>query len=225
MRLKWYGHASFGITAADGTHVVTDPYTPELAGYMPIPDAADVVVVSSDSDRFHCRADLVPGKHEVVNALTLAHGSGATVVRGIPMRAVEAMEALDHREHNPDQNGMYRLEVDGVHIGHMGDMGNALSAQQTAFFEGVDVLLALAGGHPTIALPDMKALIDAVQPSIVVPMHFRTLRYRPRKSFWISEFLSWFPDAMVDFPCTSEVEISAGSLPASTRVWVLTHAC
>ena len=38
MRLKWYGHASFLVTSENGTTVITDPYTPETSGYLPIPD-------------------------------------------------------------------------------------------------------------------------------------------------------------------------------------------
>ncbi len=134
------------------------------------------------------------------------------------------MEALDHRYHDPDQNGMYRLEVDGLHIGHMGDVGNPLSAVQMAFFDGIDVLLALAGDHPTIALPDLKTVIDRVQPPLVVPMHFRTLRYKPRNGFWIADFLAMFDDAQVDYACDTQVTLTRETMPGSTRVLVLAHA-
>lgn len=224
MKLKWYGHAAFLITAANGTTIITDPYTPETAGYLPITDAPDVVITSSDNDSFHCRADLIPGAPQVINALELARAGGIREVRGIPFRAIEAMEALDHRYHDPDQNGMYRFVVDGIHIGHLGDVGNPLSDEQIAFFSGLDVLLALAGGHPTIALDDLKAAIDRIQPRLIVPMHFRTLRYKPRNTFWIESFLSYFNDKDVDFACDWEVTLTRETLPPSTRVLVLTHA-
>jgi L-ascorbate metabolism protein UlaG (beta-lactamase superfamily) len=224
MKLKWLGHAAFLITANDGTRLITDPYTPETAGYMPITDPADVVIISSDNDRYHCRADLIPGQPTVINALALAQSGGEQTVKGIPVRAIEAMEALNHQYHDPDQNGMYRLEVDGLHIGHLGDMGNALNVEQIAFFKGIDVLLALAGGHPTLELDDLKTAIDAIQPRLVIPMHFRTLRYKPRNTFWIETFLSYFDNDQVDFACHYEVELTKDSLPASTRVLVLAHS-
>lgn len=224
MNLKWYGHASFRLTASDGTSLITDPYTPETAGYLPVSEPTDIVVVSSDNDKFHCRADLIPGSPAVINALTLAREGGHTTVKGIEIRAIEAMEALDHAFHDPDQNGMYRVVMDGLHIGHMGDVGNPLSDEQMRFFEGLDVLLALAGGHPTIALDDLKAIIDRVQPKYVVPMHFRTLRYKPRNTFWIQSFLDYFPVEQVDFAFDYQVTLTRDTLPASTRVLVLTHA-
>lgn len=224
MKLKWYGQAAF-LVAGAGVSIITDPYTPETAGYAPILDPADVVITSSDNDSFHCRADLILGSPVAINALAVAQSGGTRVEKGVTFRAIEAMEALDHQYHDPDQNALYRFEVEGMHIGHMGDVGNPLSAAQIDFFRGVDILLALAGGHPTIGLDDLKTVIDAVQPRLVVPMHFQTLRYKPRNIFWIERFLSYFPKEQVDFACDTEVALTRADLPESTRVLVLAHAC
>jgi L-ascorbate metabolism protein UlaG (beta-lactamase superfamily) len=223
MKLQWYGHASFRITANDGTSIITDPYTPETAGYKPIPETADVIIISSDNDSYHCRADLIPGTPIVINALELAQTTKTRTEKGVTFQAIEAMEALNHREHDPDQNGMYKFTVDGVSVGHMGDMGNALTKEQLEFFKGLDVFLALAGGHPTIELADLKTAIDTIQPKLVVPMHFRTLTYKPRNTFWIETFLNYFEDKDVDFACASEVEIKKENLPEGTRVLVVDY--
>jgi hypothetical protein len=81
------------------------------------------VIRSSENDSFHCRADLIPGNPTVITALDLARGDKQTTVKGITFQAIESMEALNHRYHDPDVNSMYRFEVDGVSIGHMGDVG------------------------------------------------------------------------------------------------------
>lgn len=224
MKIKWYGQASFRITADDGTSIVTDPYTPETAGYAPVTEPADIAIISSGNDSFHCRADLIPGNPAVVNALDLAQAGGETTVKGIQIRAIEAMEALNHKYHDPDQNGMYRFCVDGIEIGHMGDVGNPLSDAQIEFFKGVDILLALAGGHPTIELDDLKTVIDRTQPRLVIPMHFRTLTYKPRNILWIESFLAYFDDSQVDFAFNYEATLTRDSLPEPTRVLVLDYA-
>lgn len=224
MKLKWYGHASFLVTADDGTTIITDPYTPETSGYKPIPDAPDIVVISSDNDLFHCRADLIQGNPIVINALTVAQNGGLRTEKGIDIHTIQAMEAEDHREHDPDQNGMYRFSVDGISVGHMGDIGNPLTPEQIAFFKDVDILLALTGGHPVLELDELKDAIEGAKPKIVVPMHFRTLRYKPRNQYWIEPFLELFPDEQVDFACDYEVSLTPDDIPDSTRVLVLTHA-
>jgi len=229
MKIKWYGQACFWIESDRGLKIVTDPYTPETSGYRPIEHAPDVVIISSDNDDFHCRADLVPGQPTVVNALAVAQAGGSRAIKstrpelgsGVTVRAIEAMEALNHRFHDPDQNGMYQFEIDGITVGHMGDMGNALSEAQTAFFTGIDVMLVVAGGHPTTELDDLKRFLDAAKPRLVIPMHFRTLRYKPRNILWIESFLSYYPDSQVDFACDCEVRLNKADLPPSTRVLVL----
>ena len=232
MKLEWLGHAAFRLEG-EGMAIVTDPYTPGTAGYRPIEEPADVVIVSSSDDTFHCRADLVPGRNGkaplTVDAHQVAQGFGPAkaMPEGCPPLVVEACRAAEwelHPSGAPGDNGMYRFTLDGVSVGHMGDIGNPPTHEQMAFFEGVDVLLALAGGPPTMALPDVKRLVDQAKPRMVVPMHFRTLSYRPRNIAWIAEFLDLFDEADVDFACASSIEVAPATLPHATRVTVLTHA-
>ena len=228
MRLLWYGHACL---RAEGeteggrrVSVVTDPYTPEKAGYPPVRERPDIVVTSSVTDDYHDRHDLVPGPHEHVDALAVfgEHG-GRRTVKGLAIESVEAAEAERHPSGHPDRNAMYAFTLDGLRIAHMGDVGNPLSAPQMDFLRGTDVLLALAGGFPTIALPDLKAVIKETKPRLVVPMHFRTLSYAPRNTLWIESFLELFTDEDVRFACAPSVEITRETLPERTGALVLDY--
>lgn len=223
VKLKWYGQACFLITADSGLKIITDPYTPETSGYNPVTEDVDIVIRSSDNDSFHCRADLIPGDPVVITALDVAQQGGQRTEDGIVFEAIEAMEALNHRYHDPDQNGMYRFTVDGVRVGHMGDVGNPLSDAQIDFFKDLDVLLALTGGHPTIELDDLKEVIDRARPRYVVPMHFRTLSYKPRNIYWIEAFLNYFSEDQIDFALHYEIDLTPQALPDPTRVLVLDY--
>ncbi|MEM1377057.1 MAG: MBL fold metallo-hydrolase [Pseudomonadota bacterium] len=224
MELKWYGHAAFRITSENGRSIITDPYTPEGVGYAPITETADLVIISSDDDDAHCRADLIPGSPEVVNALDVALDTGSISTKaGVTIQATEAAEWVNHPRGVPGQNGMYKFDVDGMRVAHMGDVGNPLTPAQMAFFDDVDVLLALAGGYLTIELPHLMELIHAVKPKLVVPMHFRTLTYKPRNTKWIGSFLDGFKDEDVDFACSFSALIAKDDLPDKTRVLVLDY--
>ena len=226
MQLTWYGHATFRIETPN-LSVMTDPHNPDTSGYRPYDKPADVVLMSSATDDFHNNGHLISGNPEVVNTLDIALKDGGDTgtgnVHGMLVRAIAAMEVHNHPSHDPEQNAMYRFEVDGLHVGHMGDVGNVLTEEQLEFFAGVDVLLALTGGFPTIALDDLMVLIDRVQPKVTVPMHFRTLRYKPRNSLWIDSFLDYFDHNEVAFACDSTVTLEAGNLPEE-RVLVLDYA-
>jgi len=224
MKIKWYGQAAFRLVADDGFTIITDPYTPEILGYEPIPDPADLVIVSSDNDEAHCRFDLIKGDPAVVNALTVAQNGGSHTEAGKAVKAIQAMEWIHHEEHDPDQNGMYRFEVDGMQIAHMGDVGNPLTDEQIAFFHDLDILLALVGGSPTIPLDALFKMLEVTKPKLIIPMHFRTLTYIPRNTHWIHTFLSHYDDADVDFAFNYETTITKADIPDSTRVLVMDYA-
>lgn len=223
MRLTWHGHACFRIVADDGLVVVTDPYDPETSGYRALREPADVVVRSSPTDDFHCNAHLVPGDPTVVEALDLARSGATRTIGGVPFRATLAEEAKPDVA-DQDVNAMYRFVVDGVSVGHLGDAGAPLTPEQIDFLSGVDVLLALAGGPPTIPLAALRAAVDALAPKLVIPMHFRTLRLKLTQIAWIPEFLDRMDGLPVDFAFSESVEISRETLPESTRVLVLDYA-
>jgi len=223
MKLKWYGHACFLIESNTGTLIVTDPYPPDQTGYKAVKESANLVIMSSPDDSFHCRADLIPGNPKVVDALALAQEKGHCIEHGIQIDAIETLEALDHPEHPPEANSMYRFVVDDIHIGHMGDVGNPLIPEQIEFFKSIDVLLTLTGGSPTIKLDDLKVALDQIKPKLIVPMHFRTLRYKPQTILWIESFLGYFEESQQDFTCNYEVLLSKDQLPNETRVLVLDY--
>ena len=177
MRVSWYGHACFRLEGA-GVSVITDPYTPELAGLGAVTDTAEVVVMSSALDDAHSNAAMIAGSPRVLNALDAVEAP-ASVGSGIVVEAVAAMEGID-RPDDPKANALYRFELDGLAICHMGDVGRPLSEAQLEPLCGrVDVLFALAGAGPTIALDDLDEAIARIGPRVVIPMHYRTpsLRY------------------------------------------------
>ncbi|MGX9356703.1 MBL fold metallo-hydrolase [Roseobacteraceae bacterium S113] len=224
MEITWFGHAAFKLSPIEGPSVITDPYTPEGVGYAPISESADLVIISSDDDSAHCRSDLIPGAPQVLNALTIAQGGGSAVAADLEVTAIEAAEWDHHPEHAvPGQNGMYRFTLDGMNCAHMGDVGNPLTDAQIAFFEEVDILFALAGGYLTIELPDLLEMIHRTRPRLIIPMHFRTLTYRPRNTMWIESFLNHFKDDDVDFAFGPRIDISKEDLPERTRVMVMDY--
>jgi L-ascorbate metabolism protein UlaG (beta-lactamase superfamily) len=224
MKIRWQGHACFYVIG-ERVRVVTDPYTASVAGLAPLREPADVVLMSSDDDLYHSHGAGVPGSPVIVNTLAVARDGGTTEVHGLRIDAIEAMESVVHKK-APDSNAMYRFTVDGVRVGHIGDVGNPFSPEQLAFFEGVDVLLALTGGPPTIELADLDAVLRHVQPRIVIPMHYRIPNLN-LKIFGIDAFTTRFAPELVDVRDGAEIELTRDMLPpagGAPRVVVLQPA-
>jgi L-ascorbate metabolism protein UlaG (beta-lactamase superfamily) len=155
----------------------------------------------------------------VLNALD-AVASPRPLVDGVTVEGVAAMEGSD-RPDDPKANALYRFELAGIQVCHMGDVGNPLTEAQLAPLRGrVDVLLALAGGGLTIALPDLDAAIAAIGPRVVIPMHFKTpsLLYDCGP---VEDFLDRHPEATTVRHDGSSVALTAGGLPEELTIHVL----
>jgi L-ascorbate metabolism protein UlaG (beta-lactamase superfamily) len=219
MRITWYGHAAFLIETG-GLRVILDPYrSPDSGGYEPIAEPADVVVVSHENDRYHSHLGQVLPPFEVVRALEIPP-EGATV-RGLH---VEAVHVFENAERLPeDEVTIVHFRSEGMHIVFLGDLGHPLTDAELAPLRGADIVLAAAGGPPTIDFPEIPALIDAIGPRIVVPMHYKTPRInldiRP-----VERFLEALPGLPVDRPGSSRLEVERETLPRECRIVVLEHA-
>jgi L-ascorbate metabolism protein UlaG (beta-lactamase superfamily) len=220
MRIKRYGHASF-LIEGDNIRIVTDPYLPELIGYDPITEPADVVIMSSATDPAHSHAAMIPGNPTVINAVEITET--AADIRGIRFEAIATMESLIYKD-SPGQNAMYRFTVEGIAIGHMGDVGNPLNDMQLAFFQDIDILFALTGGPPTIELDDLDKALAILQPKITIPMHYKTEKSKVTRILPIKEFTSRLPKEIVHYLESSEIRLDRSTLPKQPQIYVLRYA-
>jgi L-ascorbate metabolism protein UlaG (beta-lactamase superfamily) len=219
MRITWYGHAAFLIETS-GLRVILDPYrSPDSGGYEPIAEPADVVVVSHENDRYHSHLGQIVPPFEVVRALEVPP-EGATV-RGL---RVEAVHVFENAERLPeDEVTIIHFRSEGMHLVFLGDLGHALTEAELAPLRGAEIVLAAAGGPPTIDFPEIPGLIDAIGPRLVIPMHYKTpginLNIQP-----VERFLDVLPGLPVDRPASSHLEVERETLPRERRIVVLQHA-
>lgn len=217
MRITWLAHASF-LIEGEGLRIITDPYEPnEVINLPAITEAADIVVRSSDDDEAHCYVETIPEGFDLVTATDIVEQG--TTVRGIDFTAIWAEESHEHKVVVRD-NALYRFTLEGMRITHMGDVGNPLNEKQLQALQDTDVLLALAGGPPTIELDDLQKVIERVKPKVVIPMHYRI----PGPRFFmlpVTEFTSLFDAEAVVWPESNVLELSKETLPKDTRIVVL----
>lgn len=217
MRLRWFGQSAFLLTAAEGA-VMIDPFgdASALSGrgirfdYPPIEGVrADVVLVTHEHFD-HNAVEVVAGEPAVVR-LAGTHETPVGEVVGVAS------------EHDPaagtqrGPNAVFRLELDGLRLCHMGDFGqDGLRPEQRAALGEVDVLFAPVGGGPTIGPEQAAAIAGELGASWIVPMHYGT----PAADFLgpVDPFLEAFEDVVrLDGP---EAEIDAAERPGRPRVVV-----
>ncbi|NWF57583.1 MAG: MBL fold metallo-hydrolase [Syntrophaceae bacterium] len=217
MKVKWYGHAAFLITSDLGAKIMTDPYEPGAFGgaiaYGPIPDQADIVLVSHDHAD-HNFVQGLKGKPQVIK------GTGSHKVKNLEFKGFAAYH--DGRKGSErGQNTIFCFCVDGVKICHLGDLGHVPSDPEAKQIGPVDLLLMPVGGVYTINPAQATQTAQKLSPKIVIPMHYKT----PRCGFplaVVEDFTSG--KAGVKKIKDSEVEIKKESLPQYTEIVVLQPA-
>src|SRR4051812_37801415 len=219
MRITWYGHAAFLIETL-GLRIILDPYrSPDSGGYLPIDEPADLVVVSHENDRYHSHLGQITPPFEVVRALELpAEGQE---IKGIRFQAVHVFETPARLAE--DEVTIIHFRAEGLHMVFLGDLGHPLTDAELPPLRGADVVLAAAGGPPTIDFPDIPPLLDAIGPRLVLPMHYKTpkinLKIQP-----LERFLETLPDTPVDRPGRTWLDVTRDTLPERRRIVILDHA-
>jgi L-ascorbate metabolism protein UlaG (beta-lactamase superfamily) len=194
-----------------------DPFSPS-SGYDIINEPADILAMSQDDDRFHSHAESVLGNPAVLVGRNM--GTAPVTVNGIPFRAVPVWEDAQRTK---NLHGMIVFEAEGLRVTHMGDLGHALNEEELAAIAGTDVLLALAGGKHTVALDALAAIIEALKPPLVIPMHYQTGKVL-LDILTLDHFLQYYPADMVEQRAETWLEVTRDTLPTSTRIVVLKHA-
>ena len=194
MKITWYGHACFGLSGAEGS-VIFDPYAPGSVPGLVLPAlTADMVLCS------HYHRD-----HGCTEAVRLS---------GIePKFKVSRFETF-----HDDQSGKLRgentvsaVDMDGMRVVHMGDIGHMLSAEQLSVLGRVDVLMIPVGGFYTVDAQTAHKIVSAIKPRIVIPMHYRGKDFGYDVISTVDEFVRISEN--VRFFDTNELEISAVSAP------------
>ena len=219
MRITWYGHAAF-LVETSGLRIILDPFrSPDSGGYEPIAEPADLVIVSHENDRYHSHLGQIVRPFEVVRALELP--PDGAVVRGIRFEAVHVFESPERLPE--DEVTIVHFRSEDLQVVFLGDLGHPLTEEELAPLRGADVILAAAGGPPTIDFPDIPPLLNAIGPRVVLPMHYKTprinLNIQP-----LERFLEVLPNDAVVRPGTSSIEISRDTLPPERTIIVLEHA-
>lgn len=216
MKIKYLGHSAFVLTSDAGVRVLTDPYESGsydgAVGYKPITETVDIVTASHEHEDHFCLEGLPEG-YEVVKT------PGKHDAKGLSITGVKTYhDTSGGRERG--RNVIFTVDIDGIRVCHLGDLGHTLSGEEVTAIGRVDVLLIPVGGHFTIGPREALDVMKALDPSVTIPMHYKTdvlgFPIAP-----VEDFLSLAGDH--ERADTYEVELAEGDM-ASKRILVLEHA-
>jgi len=215
LKIKYLGHSAFVLTSDEGKKVLTDPYESGsyggAVGYKPITEKVDVVTASHEHEDHFC-LDGLPEGYEVVKT------PGKHDAAGFSISGVKTYHDTSGGK-DRGRNIVFTIDVDGMRVCHLGDLGHVLSEEEVAAIGNVDVLLVPVGGHFTIGPREALEVVKALTPAVTIPMHYKTesldFPIAP-----VEDFLSLAGDH--DTADTYEIELTEDDM-GSKRIQVLEH--
>jgi L-ascorbate metabolism protein UlaG (beta-lactamase superfamily) len=210
MEISWLGHSCFRLRGRQVT-IITDPCPPSTGYQMGRPSAQVVTVSHQHEDHSYTQGVVgaarvldAPGEYDIggafITAIPTYHDGRKGLARG--------------------PNLVFLLELEGLTLCHLGDLGHLPTPEQVELLSGADVLFVPVGGRTTLDGAQAAEVVSLLEPRVVIPMHYRTPACRlPLDP--LDRFLKEL-DVEATEP-QKRLSLTAGSLPEATQVVVLDY--
>ncbi len=218
MEITYIGHSCFKVKGKNLT-LIFDPYNPEKTGFKLPKLEANVVLVSHGHDDHNFISGI--SSIDEGQELFIINGPGEYEIKGAHVQGLSTYHD-DKQGKERGKNTIYYVELDGLYLLHLGDLGHMPSDEILEQLNSVDVLFVPVGGTYTIDYKVAADVISEIEPSFVVPMHYQTdkLVGLSKELDPLDKFISSFGSDVVRKE--SKLKISGKSdLPEETQVVVL----
>jgi L-ascorbate metabolism protein UlaG (beta-lactamase superfamily) len=205
--ITWLGLSCFRIRGSQAV-VITDPFPPD-SGYTLGKQTADIVTVSHPHPSHSyvggvsgARVVKGPGEYEISSVLIIGYTAYHDAVKG----------------QSRGKNTVFLMEVDGVTILHLGDIGHVIDDKLLEEMGKVDILMLPVGGVSTITAAMAAETIRKVEPKIVIPMHYQTPASK-RELEPLESFLKEMGQSAIE--PKPKLNINKNNLPLTMQVVIL----
>jgi L-ascorbate metabolism protein UlaG (beta-lactamase superfamily) len=215
MDIIWYGQSCFKLKGKNAT-IVIDPYDPEMLGLKLKPSdlEADAVLETHSHPDHNYTKDLP-------NDPVIIAGPGEYEVKGVSVIGVSVFhDKVQGAERG--KNTVYVVNMDGLNIAHLGDLGHTLTQEQTEAMGNVDILLVPVGSVYTIDAKDATEVVSQLEPKIIIPMHYSGL---PGFKIPLEPVENFLKEMGVEHPePQNKLTITKDKLPDEPQVVVLSKS-
>lgn len=216
MDISWYGLSCFRLREG-GVTIICDPYEKSVGKRLP-KLTADVVTISHDKPG-HNNAAAIGGDPRVFQ------GPGEYETNNIFITGM----ATYHRQRdgeNPERTVAYFIDMGGLVVGHLGDMGEVPKKSEIDELEigEVDVLLVPVGGGDVLDPTRAVDVVGLFEPKLIIPMHYHQEEFG---AAWMQElepvdkFLKELGVSSPPPEAQKSLRVSKSSLPEESQVVLL----
>jgi len=214
MEIQYLGHACFRIKGRK-IILLTDPFDESVGFKMPKVSADIVTVSHNHQDHNNIKAVIKTTRREPF----LISSPGEYEVDGISVLGIQLFHDSESGKKR-GENTIYVINLDGIRLIHLGDLGHKLTDKQLEKINGVDILFVPVGGNFTIGPKQAAAIVSQINPKIVIPMHYLTNEYRSDfgLKFKVEDFLN---EMEIEAKPIDSLSLTREKLPDEREVIVL----
>jgi L-ascorbate metabolism protein UlaG (beta-lactamase superfamily) len=190
--IRWYGQSFFEIISTKGTRIVIDPHAIEAYG-RPLLKADLVLMTHFHVD--HTRTDAITNLKDAKQINALKKDEAGQIQWNILDEKFKDVRIQTVGTFHDDmagtqrgKNGVFIIDVDGLRIVHLGDLGHTLRGEQLRKIQKVDdkprekhpidVLMIPVGGVYTLNGLEAQKVVEQLKPTrYILPMHYGTRVY------------------------------------------------
>jgi len=225
--LEYLAHASFLIESAEGDRLLIDPYQSRVWLGYDFPEGVRADAVAVTHPHYDHDAGVFRGAEFPWPEARKLDRPGTYSVGQMNVIGVEGKHADPYGEEFGQINTIFVVEVGGLRIAHLGDNG-PLTETNVEAIGPVDVLMIPGDALYHILDPESTAAaIDALDPSVVIPMHYRigALETEPDSPSDLGDLDPWLVDRGPVIRLASNVTtLSPSELPAERTYLVFEHS-
>jgi L-ascorbate metabolism protein UlaG (beta-lactamase superfamily) len=210
MEITWFGHSCFRIKGKEAI-VLMDPCGPD-SGYSLGKVQADMVTVSNSHPGHSYLETLQEGYR-------LIKGPGEYEMKDIYITGIPAFHD-DEKGKKLGKNTVYVIEMEGITLCHLGDLGHSLTPEVTGEIGNINVLFIPVGGHSTIGGTAAADMVRNLNPGFVVPMHYKTADEKDDLEF-PEKFLKEL--GLKELAAQPKLIVTRTNIPAATQVIMLDY--
>ncbi len=211
MKITWFGQSCF-LLETHTISIVTDPYDSQIGLKLPTDLHADIVTVSHQH-MDHNNTAAVIGEPKIIS------DTGTITIKEVVCEGITSFHD-DEQGKKRGQNIIFKFSLEGINIAHLGDLGHMLTDTQLSLLGHVDILLIPVGGSYTIDGVVAAAIVQQLQPTITIPMHYGITGL----GFPLEPVESFTKNVSLPVRTQNTLEITKDSLPKKAEIVVLQPA-
>jgi L-ascorbate metabolism protein UlaG (beta-lactamase superfamily) len=213
VRITYLGHSSFLLESPQLVRIVTD-----YNGYNVPPMLPDVVTMNH-AHTSHYTDSPDPGIRHVLRGWGTSPDKPARhdlQVKDVHIRNVPTnIRSWGGSETERHGNSIFIFEMGSLCIAHLGHLHHTLNQQQLNEIGKVDVVLVPVDGGATLDLDGMVEVLEALKPSVMIPMHYFS-------TFTLQRFIGRIQQKYdVEYGDTPSTVVSRAKLPPKPKLIVL----